>query len=115
MIGMRQLLLAPAAVRQAPPDGACNPLMPWTRSRLVWQLVFTSLQWHMWPARMRALMWARGPILWIGVIRWLFHAVVTGNLPQLNDPTMIIVRTKVMVMLLLQYGQQWYALDQLEA
>ncbi len=31
---------------------------------------------------------------------------VTGNLPQLNDPTMIIVGTKVMVMLLLQYSQQ---------
>ena len=30
---------------------------------------------------------------------------VTGNLPQLNDPTMIIVGTKVMVMLLLQYSQ----------
>jgi hypothetical protein len=40
---------------------------------------------------------------------------VTGNIPQLNDPTMINVGTKVMVMLLLQYSQQWYALDQVEA
>ena len=39
---------------------------------------------------------------------------VTGNLPHLNDPTMISVGIKVMVMLLLQYSQQWYALDQLE-
>ena len=30
---------------------------------------------------------------------------VTGNLPQLNDPTMISVGTVVMVMLLLQYSQ----------
>ena len=40
---------------------------------------------------------------------------VTGNLPQLNDLTMISVGTKVMVMLLLQYSQWWYAQDQLEA
>jgi len=33
-------------------------------------------------------------------------AYVTGNLPQFNDPTMISVGTKVMVMLLLQYSQQ---------
>ena len=32
--------------------------------------------------------------------------VVTGNLPQLNDPTVISVGTKVIVMLLLQYSQQ---------
>ena len=31
--------------------------------------------------------------------------IVTGNLPQLNDPTMISVGTQVMVMLLLQYSQ----------
>jgi hypothetical protein len=30
---------------------------------------------------------------------------VTGNLPQLNDPTMISVGTMVMVMVLLQYSQ----------
>ncbi len=31
--------------------------------------------------------------------------LVTGNLPQLNDLTMINVGTNVMVMLLLQYSQ----------
>jgi hypothetical protein len=30
---------------------------------------------------------------------------VTGNLPQLNDPTMISLGTLVMVMMLLQYSQ----------
>ncbi len=34
------------------------------------------------------------------------YGVVTGSLPQLNDPTMISIGTKVMVMLLLQYSQQ---------
>ncbi len=36
-----------------------------------------------------------------------FHSAisVTGNLPQVNDPTMISVGTKVMAMLLLQYSQ----------
>ena len=40
---------------------------------------------------------------------------VTANLPQLNDPTMTSLGTKVMVVLLLQYSQQWQAQDQLEA
>ena len=42
-----------------------------------------------------------------GAIGGFLPAVsVTGNLPQLNDPTMINVWTKVMVMPLLQYSQQ---------
>ena len=38
--------------------------------------------------------------------RCLEALLVTGNLPQLNDPTMISVGTKVTVMLLLQNSQQ---------
>ena len=56
-------------------------------------------------------------------IEWLHkregHAastnLVTANLPQLNDPTTTSLGTKVMVMLLLKYSQQWYAQGQLEA
>jgi hypothetical protein len=32
--------------------------MPWTQRRSVWQLVFTSLPWRMWPARLRVHMWS---------------------------------------------------------
>ncbi len=42
----------------------------------------------------------------VEIRRGPFAFSVTGNLPQLNDPTMISVGTKVMVMLLLQYSQQ---------